>query len=73
MKAHGEWVQLSVFQCRMTDMRRAELLVEVSDVINHEEDSFMILDLGPSEQVEIKVETIGKHNFKAIEPKTQVF
>lgn len=73
MKEYGAWMQLSVFQCRLTDMKRAELMTKVSDIINNREDSLMVLDLGPSDQVEIKVKAIGKLTFEPIEPKTRIF
>ena len=73
MKEYGAWMQLSVFQCRLTDMRRAELIAKVSDCINHNEDSFMVLDLGPSDHVEVKVQTLGNLAFDPIEPKVRIF
>ena len=73
MKGYGAWLQLSAFQCRLTEIKRAELVVKISEIINHAEDSFMLLDLGSSENVEIKVQTLGKLAFKPIQPKAQIF
>ncbi len=73
MKGYGAWLQLSAFQCRLTDLRRAELTAKASEIIKHDEDSFMILDLGSSENVEIKVKTLGKLAFEPIQPKAQIF
>ena len=73
MKAYGQWMQLSAFQCRLTSMKRAELMIEINEILDLGEDSFVIIDLGPAESVEIKVESLGKHAFKAIKPETQVF
>ena len=73
MKEYGQWLQLSAFQCRLTDMRRIELVAKVSEIINQREDSFMLLDLGPAENVEIKVQALGKLRFDPIEPKARIF
>ena len=73
MKEYGQWLQLSAFQCRLTDMKRSELVGKVAEVINLREDSFMVLDLGPAENVDIKVETLGKLTFDPILPKAQIF
>jgi CRISPR-associated protein Cas2 len=45
MEGYGEWVQLSVFQCRLSRMRRVELKLALEEVINHAEDHVVILDL----------------------------
>ena len=73
MKEYGSWLQLSAFQCRLTDMKRAELVAKIKDVLDHGDDSFMLLDLGPSENVDVKVQTIGKLAFEPIEAKAQIF
>ena len=33
MKGYGHWVQLSVFQCRLTARRRAEMAARLDDLI----------------------------------------
>jgi CRISPR-associated protein Cas2 len=60
MKAYGQWVQLSVFQCRMTDRRRAELIQFLDGIINHGEDHALVMDLGPADQVVPRVTSLGK-------------
>jgi CRISPR-associated protein Cas2 len=60
MKAYGQWVQLSVFQCRMTDRRRAELIQFLDGIINHREDHALVMDLGPADQVVPRVTSLGK-------------
>ena len=65
MKGYGRWVQLSVFQCRLTARRRAEMAQRLEAIIHGREDHVVILDLGPADQVDPRVESLGK-SFEAI-------
>jgi CRISPR-associated protein Cas2 len=60
MRGYGRWLQLSVFQCRLTGARRAELARRLEAVIHAREDHVLILDLGPADKVETHVESLGK-------------
>lgn len=60
MKGYGRWLQLSVFQCRLSGRRRADLGTALERLINHKEDHVIILDLGQADQVDPYVESIGK-------------
>jgi CRISPR-associated protein Cas2 len=60
MEGYGEWVQLSVFQCRLSRMRRVELKLALEEVINYAEDHVVILDLGPAAALRPRVESLGK-------------
>lgn len=60
MKGYGRWLQLSVFQCRLTARRRAEMTARIDGLIRPTEDHVLILDLGPAEQVDLRVESLGK-------------
>lgn len=60
MKGYGSWLQLSVFQCRLTARRRAELAMRLEQIIHHVEDHVILLDFGPAEQVAPRVESLGK-------------
>lgn len=60
MHGYGEWLQLSVFQCRLTPRRRVELAAAINDVINHNQDHVLILDLGAVDRVELRLLSIGK-------------
>lgn len=60
MHGYGEWLQLSVFQCRLTAQRRIELAAAIGEVINHNQDHVLILDLGSVDRVELRVHSIGK-------------
>ncbi len=65
MNGYGEWMQLSVFQCRLTAQRRAELIATLDELINHREDHVLIMDLGPADTVTPRVTSLGK-DFNAI-------
>lgn len=60
MQGYGEWVQLSVFQCRLTRMRRVALKLALDETINHAQDHVVILDLGPAASLRPRVESLGK-------------
>ena len=60
MHGYGEWLQLSVFQCRLTSKRHAELIAAVDEIIKHDEDHVLLLDLGPAESVEPRISSLGK-------------
>lgn len=60
MKGYGERLQLSVFQCRLSRMRMIRLEAELAEIINQREDHVLILDLGPAENVDPRVRSLGK-------------
>ena len=60
MKGYGHWLQLSVFQCRLTARRRFEMTQRLEEVIKPSQDHVVILDLGPAGQVEPRIESLGK-------------
>jgi CRISPR-associated protein Cas2 len=65
MKAYGEWLQLSVFQCRMSRIRHAELIATMDEIIHHKEDHVLILDIGLADRVDPRVTSLGK-DFEAV-------
>ena len=67
MKGYGEWLQLSVFQCRLTRSRCLELQAAVGRTIHAGEDHVMIIDIGPAEGVKPRVQSLGKRPFSAVE------
>lgn len=71
MKGYGEWLQLSVFQCRMTDRRRAELVSQLDGEIHHEEDQVVIVDVGDADAVKPKIASLGR-TYEPIERKAVV-
>jgi len=66
MKGYGEWLQLSVFQCRMSRKRHMQLVSQLDGLIMDDKDHVMMLDIGPAEGIEPRVISLGK-SFKPIE------
>ena len=60
MEGYGEWVQLSVFQCRLTRRRQIELKQALGEVINHAEDHVIIIEVGPAAVNRPRIESLGK-------------
>lgn len=60
MQGYGRWLQLSVFQCRLTATRRAALAMRLEREIKPGADHVVILDVGPAEEVEVRVESLGR-------------
>ncbi len=65
MNGYGEWVQLSVFQCRMSRQRHAELIALLDELIHHRDDHVVIMDIGPADKVSPRVVSLGK-NFESV-------
>lgn len=66
MQGYGEWLQLSLFQCRLSRRRHADLLVTLAEIIHHDHDHVLVMDVGLAETVEPKVVSFGK-TFKLVE------
>lgn len=60
MKGYGEWIQLSVFQCRMSQKRHSELIGLLDGIIHHRDDHIVILDVGIADNVAPRVVSLGK-------------
>jgi CRISPR-associated protein Cas2 len=67
MHGYGEWLQLSVFQCRLTRSRHVELTSRLGATISHADDHVLIVDLGAAEQVQPRISSLGKRPFAAVE------
>lgn len=65
MKGYGEWLQLSVFQCRLSARRHAELVELLDGIILNGHDHVVMLDLGPADSVKPKIISLGM-SFKAV-------
>jgi CRISPR-associated protein Cas2 len=59
MKGYGEWLQLSVFQCRLSALRHAEMIAALDAVIHHKEDALLVIDLGLAASVQPRVVALG--------------
>lgn len=66
MHSYGEWLQLSVFQCRLSRRRCAEMVATLDELILDDHDHVVMVDVGPAEKVEPKVISLGKA-FRPIE------
>lgn len=61
MRGFGEHLQLSVFQCDLTPSQKVRMKAVLSEIINHEQDQVVIIDLGPTEGRAVKeIEAIGR-------------
>lgn len=60
MKGYGEWLQLSVFQCRLSRRRHAELVAMLDEIILNNHDHVLMLDVGLADKVEPRVISLGK-------------
>ncbi len=66
MRGYGEWVQLSVFQCRLSRVRHAELIADLDRIIHHDEDHIVLMDIGPADKVAPKVVSLGKRPYTPV-------
>lgn len=66
MNGHGEWLQLSVFQCRLNKRRHADLVSMLDQLIHHQEDDVLIIDIGVADHVSPRIISLGKSNFEAV-------
>src|SRR5579875_3663143 len=71
MHGYGEWIQLSVFQCRLSRRRRAELETVLRELVKSGEDHVLLIDVGPADKIELAIESIGK-TFTKIERRATV-
>jgi CRISPR-associated protein Cas2 len=60
MEGFGEWLQLSVFQCRLSAQRHAELIALLDGIIHHDHDHIILMDVGLADQVAPRVVSLGK-------------
>ncbi len=70
-KSFGEWVQLSVFQCILSEKQLLRLEHELYDHIKHGEDHVLIFDLGSVDRVELRFKSLGKP-FEIIERRARI-
>ena len=62
MKGFGEPIHYSVFRCNITPKGRVEMIAALAELIKHDEDRVMIVDLGSFEgKVEDRIEFLGVH------------
>lgn len=71
LQGYGEWLQLSVFQCRLSKKRMIELRAGLEERIRREEDHVLVLDLGPADRVDLRVQSLGK-SFVAVQKESVI-
>ena len=49
MRAYGDHLQYSVFECQLTGRDLARCRAEMAAIINHKEDQVLFVNLGPAE------------------------
>ncbi len=67
MKGFGRWLQLSAFQCRLGDVRHAEMVATLDQIIDHNDDHVVIVDVGLADKVVPRVVSLGKRAFEPID------
>jgi CRISPR-associated protein Cas2 len=67
MNGYGEWVQLSVFQCRLSRKRHAEMLATLDEIVSTKEDHVVVIDVGVAENVTPRVVSLGKRSFEPVQ------
>lgn len=60
MRGYGEWLQYSIFQCRLDARDRAELVADLETLISHNQDHVLLFDLGQPQSVEMNITSLGK-------------
>jgi CRISPR-associated protein Cas2 len=60
MRGYGEALQYSVFLCELSLKERAIMLTELDEIINHDEDCVMTIDLGGIDRdIDVRVTFLG--------------
>ena len=67
MNGYGEWVQLSVFQCRLSRKRHAEMLATLDEIVSQKDDHVVVIDVGVAENVTPRVVSLGKRAFEPVQ------
>lgn len=71
MKGYGRWLQLSVFQCRLTARRRADMSARLETAIHAREDHVLIVDVGPADKIDPRIESLGK-SFESVKRQAMI-
>jgi len=65
LEGYGEWVQLSVFQCRLSKRRHQRLVAELETEIEPHEDHVLLFRLGRAESALADYVSLGR-NFEPL-------
>lgn len=72
MHGYGDWLQFSVFQCRLSARRHAELLATLDEIIHHDDDHILMLDIGVADNVVPRIVSLGKRPFQPVVRETVI-
>ena len=62
MKGFGDPIHYSVFRCNLSEKGKVELMAALTEIVKHDQDRIMIVDLGPLEgRVDDRIDFIGLH------------
>ena len=67
LHGYGEWVQLSVFQCRLTRLRHAEMVADMDRLTHRDEDHVVVIDAGPADHAASRVVSLGKRAYTPVD------
>ncbi len=59
LHGYGDWLQLSVFQCRLSRQRQTSLCERLSRLIDPAADRVLVVDLGPADHVIPHITCLG--------------
>lgn len=61
LRGYGDHLQYSVFRCDLSDRRRVELVAALHELIDHDGDQVLLIDLGPVDgRASVCVSSIGR-------------
>lgn len=61
MRGWGDHLQLSVFQCELNEREVVELRAALGEIIHHDEDQVLFIDVGPVEgRGSRSIESLGR-------------
>jgi len=49
MRNYGDHLQFSIFECQLTAMDLARCRADLAEIVNHQEDQVLFVNLGPAE------------------------
>lgn len=67
MEGRGQWLQYSVFQCRLNPEQRAQIIADLTALIAEREDHVLIFDLGPADRAQPSVQSLGKRPYAPLQ------
>ena len=60
MRGFGDHIQLSVFRCELSPRERAEMVADLTPLLDHSADQVLIIDIGPNDgRASVAFEAIG--------------